>query len=286
MSACPRCARPAAVAGPRCLYCGAALPDAAVTAKPPPSASPPEPRMLVIADARDAPAAALAAALGLTPLEAVRRAERGTLHLLRVASPAAARDDAARLGASGIRTWLVDEDEARAAARPRLARGGRLVDGVLSLQVDGATVEVGAGDVLLVVRGPIQREYQSTPARRRVRAATLEGGYRVHLHRRPGGAPLELDPGDFEFTEPDDAHAPSLLVVSRWADTLAAHAPVDDEFRRLPPALAPAAPSAGALGMVETLRPTRASDAPLVLDNLAQFRFYSAWRGVVERQRR
>jgi hypothetical protein len=61
---------------------------------------------------------------------------------------------------------------------------------------------------------------------------------------------------------------------------------VDDEFRRLPPALAPAAPSGGALGMVETLRAPRASDAPLVLDNLAQFRFYSAWRGLVERQRR
>jgi hypothetical protein len=80
--------------------------------------------------------------------------------------------------------------------------------------------------------------------------------------------------------------APSLVVLSEWLKALAAHVPVDDDFRRLPPALGPEEVAPGALGMVEALRPPRADGAPLVLDNLAQFRFYSAWRAIVERRKR
>jgi hypothetical protein len=285
MPACPRCARSAAVSSPRCLYCGAPLP---LDPSPPqtPAVTPPPPRTLVIVDAQGAPPGALAGALGLSSLEATRRSERGGLYLLRAMAMADAREEAARLGAGGIRTWLVDEVDVREAARPRLVRGGRHAGDALALQVDGTAVEVRPTDLLLVVRGPIHREYQSTPTRRRVHAATLEGGHRVHLHLLAPGPPLELDPGDFEFTDAADAFAPSLLAVSGWVEALQARAPMDDEFRRLPPALGAAAPAGGALAMVEALRPARTSDGPLVLDNLAQFRFYSAWRGLVERQRR
>jgi hypothetical protein len=63
----------------------------------------------------------------------------------------------------------------------------------------------------------------------------------------------------------------------------------DDGFRRLPPALAPTTeePDAGLAGAARP-RPRRGRDAlaPVILDNLAQFRFYSAWRGAIERRRR
>jgi hypothetical protein len=289
MAACPRCARPLARAGPRCLYCGADLPPAeapgaAPTAPTAPAAAA-DPRTLLVVDQRGAPAAALAAALGLSSLEAARRAERGGYHLLRVAAPPAARDEAARLAAAGLRSVLIDEAAAREAAQPRHVDGGRRVEDVFALRVDGRELGVPTRDLLLVVRGPIQREYQSLPAARaRVRTATLEPGYRFHLHRHAGGAPLELDPGDFAFTDVADAFAPSLLVMSRWFDALSPSVEVDDEFRRLPPALGAAdAGAAGAVGAAAALRPPRRREAPLVLDNLAQFRFYSAWRGLVER---
>jgi hypothetical protein len=289
MPSCPRCARPAALAAPRCLYCGAEMPrgDAPAAALPVPSAAD-EARTLVVVDLQGAPTPALVAALGLSPVEAARRAERGGFHLLRVARPEAARDEAARLAAAGLRSLLVDEAAAREAARPRRARGGQCPDRVFALQVDGRELEVRPQDLLLVVRGAIQREYQSLPAgRRQVRTATLEPGYRFHLHVHAGGPPLELDPGDFSFTDAQDALAPSQLVLSRWIDALAPAVEVDDHFRRVPPALGAADDGpAGAVGAAAALAPPRRRDAPLVLDNLAQFRFYSAWRGLVERARR
>jgi len=285
MAACPRCARPAAVAGPRCLYCGEPL-GAAAAPEPPPPPAPPPARTLVVLDLQGAPAAALAEAAGLSLFEAARRAERGGFHLLRIATPEAAEDESARLGGLGLRAWLVPEAEVRAAARPRLVRGGDGADGRLVLHVEEGTVRLAGSDLLLVVQGAIVREYQSVPRRRKVRAATLDGGHRVHLHPKPPGPPLEIDPGNFEFAAGVDGAGPSLLLVAGWMEALRAHVPMDDDFRRLPPALAPETPAGGTLAAVQALRPARGSDAPLILDNLAQFRFYSAWRGLVERRQR
>jgi hypothetical protein len=241
------------------------------------------PRTLVVVEAQGAPVDVLARALGLSALEAQGRAERGGLHLLRVAAPDAAREEGARLQAAGLAAWLLDEAAVRAAARPRFVRGGSRAGGGLRLVAADAPIDIRAEEVRLVVRGPIQREYQTLPGRVKVRAATLEPGYRVHLHLRDDAPPLEIDPGDFAFTDPADAGSSSLIAIARWVEEL--RAPLDDEFRRRPPALGAAAPAAGALSLVEALRPVRAKDAPLVLDNLEQFRFYSAWRGLVERER-
>jgi len=287
MPACPRCARPLALAGPRCLYCGTAVPDAVAPAASAPTPVPDLPeRTLVVVDVRAAPAEALAAALGLSRFEAARRAERGGYHLHRIAAAGAAEEEARRLAAAGLGAWLVPEAEARDAARPRPVRGGSWEAGILTLDVDADTLRISGPELLLLVRGPIVREYQSVPKRQRVRAATLEGGHRVHLHLVAEGPPLELDPGDFAFTGGAGQFGPSLLTVLGWVESLRAHAPLDDDFRRLPPALAPEVWSKGALGVVEALRPSRRDGAPLVLNNLAQFRFYSAWRAIVERRRR
>jgi hypothetical protein len=128
------------------------------------------------------------------------------------------------------------------------------------------------------VKGPIAREYQSGASRKAIRSATLEPGYRFHLHRRSEPRPLELDPFGFDFEDQGDAGSSSLLRLTEWTRALAA--PADDGFRRLPPALAPADKER----VNAALRRGRAEDRAVVLDNLAQFRAYSAWRGVLARR--
>jgi hypothetical protein len=284
MPACPRCARPLALSGPRCLYCGSDV--SGIATAPAAPAAPPPARALVVLELRKAPPEALAAALGLSPFEATRRAEHGGFHLHRVAAPDDAEGEARRLAALGLRVWLIPEAEVAQTARARPVRGGGFAEGALVLQVDGEALRVGAPDLLLVVRGPIVRQYQPGPEVKRLRLATLADGYRFHLHRVTEWPPLEVDPGDFAFSPAVAAHASSRLVISGWIEQL--HAPVDDDFRRQPPALAPESPSPGPLGAVEALRPPSARGVPerLVLDNLAQFRAHSALRALVERRRR
>ena len=61
----------------------------------------------------------------------------------------------------------------------------------------------------------------------------------------------------------------------------------DDGFRRLPVALAPALPEEGAAASLRRTGggPGWSKDARLILDNLAQFRFYSGWRAAAFRRR-
>jgi len=288
MAACPRCARPIALPGPRCLYCGSDLSGIAAPPPPPePTAAAPA-RALVVLELHAAPPEALAAALGLSPLESTRRAEHGGFHLHRVASPEDADTEARRLATMGLVAWLIPEAEMLTTARPRLVRGGGFAAGALVLEVGGETLRVGSPDLLLVVRGPIVRQYQPGLDLKRLRTATLEDGYRFHLHLTAEGPPLELDPGDFEFAPRVAAYGSSRLVIAGWLDELRARVPLDDDFRRQPPALAPESVSRGALGMVEALRPSPARGASerLVLDNVAQFRAHSALRALVERRRR
>jgi hypothetical protein len=288
MAACPRCARPLAVPGPRCLYCGSDLSGIAAAPVPPAPALPPPARTLVVLELHGSPPEALAAALGLSPLEAVRRAEHGGFHLHRIAAPRDAETEARRLAATGLVAWLIPEAEMLETGRPRLVRGGGWEAGALVLEVDGETLHIGAPDVLLVVRGPIVRQYQPGPGLKRLRTATLEDGYRFHVHLIAEGPPLELDPGDFAFAPRAAAYGSSRLVISGWLDELRALAPLDDDFRRQPPALGPESISRGALGMVEALRPSpvRGASERLALDNVAQFRAHSALRALVERRRR
>jgi hypothetical protein len=148
---------------------------------------------------------------------------------------------------------------------------------------------VADGETHLVVRGPIVREYQplAEVGRNQIKlpgTATLEAGYRIHLHRRGDPRPVELDPAAFSF--PKDPGS-SLLQLLDWVRAAAAGATVDDGFRREPPALAPARPpAAGDSGSSLLVRGSRGGSGgpPLVLDNLEQFRFYSGWRAAVARR--
>jgi hypothetical protein len=302
VASCPSCRRPVALARATCFYCGAPLPDCVSTARPsgvplvgaPAGDEPPvgavdgDRRLLVVLDLAGIPLETLARALELPSYEAGLLARRGGLHLHRVLESVAARAEAGRLGTAGLAVLLVPEAEAR--VRPLRAVGGERGEGVLALRTEEGRVTVRRGDVRLVVQGAITREYQPSTGRRRVDTARLEGGYRVHLHRRQDPRALELDAGAFEFGFADSGSA--RLELDAWVEAIAPDAAFDDGFRRLPPALGPAGAeprgalaAAGSLGLTGRGRRGGLDERPVVFDNVEQFRFYSGWRAAVERRR-
>jgi hypothetical protein len=246
---------------------------------------------LIILDLHAIDPVLLSRALGISAFEARQRAHRGGLDLWRiVATPEGARERD-RLEAEGLRAFELPEAEVRAAASPVVTTGGRLEGGVLTLRHERGRCRVEASDVLLVVRGPIAREYAASPAARRSRLATLEEGHRIHIHRRADPCPLEMDPGNFDFGEAVLGQS-SLLTLLAWVDALAPGSPTDDRFRLFSPALAPAvAEASGPVAALTALSARSRGGDPgaegrvTILDNLEQFRFYSAWRGMLERRR-
>ncbi len=235
--------------------------------------------MLVVVTLEGVDAALLPAAFGISPYEAGQWARRGGYHLHRAVAAADAAAERERLAVQGIAAFTFDEAAVRAASEPEPARGGRFDGQALRVRTPGGSVDISGADLLLVVKGPITREHPPKENPRFARTATLDPGFRFHLHRRDQPRPVEIDPAAFDFGA-HRARESSLLEIAGWITALAAAAPVDDGFRRITPALAPAA---GAAGPADALR-TSAARPPAILDNVAQFRFYSAWRGAVERQ--
>ena len=289
MAACPRCQRPVAVARLTCLYCGAPLPAdarALPEAEPEPArAAPDTKRVLLILDLEGAEPERVAAALGLTGLETGQRLRRGRFQLHRVAEPADAEEEARRLSSHRLEVVRLPEAEVFAGLGPLMVTGGRPREQGLELDTPRGSLPLKAEEVMLVVEGPIAREYQTGQDVRRVRAAGLDPGHRFHLHRRAEVRPLELDPGDFDFGGRGLGSATQQLL-RRWVAALGA--PFDDAFRHVAPALGPASPGPrGPLSAAEALRATLPEQGrALVLDNLPQFHFYSAWRGALARHGR
>jgi len=293
---CPSCRRPIAVARATCFYCGAALPaDAARRARLPdaaPEALPPRTdRTLIVLDLERVDPARLARGLGLSLFEARQRVRRGGFDLWRVVSKSDAARELELIAAEGLSVIEIPEADVRLAARPVVAAGGRSEPSGLILRHERGRSRLESSDVLLVVRGPIVREYTPSAESKRARSATLEPGYRIHLHRRHELRPFELDPGNFDFGDAVTSRS-TLLTLLDWVAALATGAPADELFRRLPPALAPTAagengPATAADALSSAVRrgTRRPEDARTLLDNVDQFRFYSAWRAAVERRR-
>lgn len=301
MALCPACRRPVAVARPRCLYCGAPLAREGAGAPPPGEPGHPQVeapggavgRSLVVLALESAGPEALARALAVPAYEAGLLARRGGYRLHRVLGTAEAAAEAARLGREGLVAVVVPEEEAR--VRPVRAIGGARREDGLALRTEEGPALLRTGELLLVVRGPIVREYQPALERRRLRTTRLDEGYRLHLHPRPpapgvGGPretarPVEIDAGAFEFDLA--ATRSARLEIDAWVASVASVAASDDGFRWLAPALGPAQPEPrGALSAVGSLRPRPpgGTEGPVVLDNGEQFRFYSGWRAAVERR--
>jgi hypothetical protein len=286
------------MAGARCVYCGAALPAESGARQPSAAPAAGSERLIVVVDLSSGREEDAARALGLTLFDLRQLSLRGPLHLHRVLSPDRARAEAAFVADRGLWVALVSEAETRRVTSPLVVRGGRWVEGTLHAQTADGSLRLCGDDLLLLVQGPIVRERQATPETadlrnvrrlKLVRSATLTQGFRYHLHRCGDPIPIELDPLSFAFGEADGASHSSDQRLAEWISRLAPGVPVDDTFRRQVPALGPAAPASES-----ALRPATSADrgssrgkgaeAP-VLDNLAQFRFYSAWRGLVERTR-
>jgi hypothetical protein len=243
-------------------------------------------RSLVVLEVEGASPGTLVNALALPAYEAALLVRRGGFHLHRVLEAAAAEEEAKRLATFGARVFVVPEAEAR--VRPLRALGGERAEGVVALRTEEEAVTLRRGGLLLVVQGPITREYQPAATRRRVDTARLDEGYRVHLHPRDVAARhVEIDAATFEF-------GPALkgsgrIELDLWVEEILGGAPCDGGFRRLPPALGPAEPeprgavaAAGTLGLATRRDGKR--EGPVVLDNVAQFRFYSGWRAAVQRR--
>lgn len=294
------------MARPTCLYCGAELPadllaraEAAASARSadaPPGlplasgfASPVAPAMperaVLVVDVTGASASLLAELLGLTAFEAGLRARAGGLHLHRVGTVQEVKAEALIFAEAGLHALTLPEAEVRAA--PVVATAGQRDDRRLRLRTSRGGIEVSSEDVLLVVQGPIQREYQSRKIERKMPStATLETGYRFHLHLRRDPRPVELDPASFSFGPHGPVAGSSLLELKAWIAGLGEVAS-DDGFRRLPVALAPAVPEEGTAASLRRTGggPGRSGEARTILDNLAQFRFYSGWRAAAFRRR-
>jgi hypothetical protein len=275
-----------AVARPRCLYCGAPLDAEAVSGaersalllrEPPPSA--PAERVLVVLEHTKSDPESLGRALGLPLFEASQRAARGGFDLLRTAPPDQAEELAAELRGAGLVVYLVPEKEARRPPSP--TRGGGFEEGRLRLVTSHGEVTLGRDDLLLVVKGPIAREYQAPAERVRFRTATLPDGYLVHLHPRRDAPPFELDPDNFEFGAA--SRQGSLLELGLGLESLGA--PTDDGFKKLAPALAPAAKDRTGVAAAARALVHSSGKGALVLDNVSQFRLYSGWRAALERRR-
>lgn len=254
-----------------------------------PAAAAREERALLVVDFDGADATNVARALQLSRFDAAQRVRRGGMQLWRLGSAAEVGAEAAAIVAAGLAVLTLPEGEVRPACRPLVVLGGRFSDGLLDARVEGGRLRIGRPDLLLVVRGPIARDYPTAPDLKRLRTATLETGYRIHLHRRADRQPLELDPGSFEFSHPALAGRSSLLELLEWLETLAQGLQIDNDFRLLMPALGVAAQEASGVGaLVDTLtRRQGRSGTPgtLILDNVEQFRFYSAWRAAIARRR-
>jgi hypothetical protein len=279
-----------ALARPTCFYCGAAL-EGAPQAAPPESAATlagaePTTRVLVLLDLDGAEPDTLAEALGVSSYEAGLLARRGGLHLVRALEPDAAEAEAERLRAQGAAAWLVPEAEVRQP--PLVCFAGERQGAALVLRTAHAPVTLERGDALLVVRGRVAREYQATAELRRITIASLEEGYRVQIHRRAETPALEIDALNFELGAAQSGSV--RLEIDAWLDAVAGDAPRDDAFSRLGPVLGPEAPEkgGGALAAAGSLAAATRSGGGergrLVLDNVAQFRFYSGCLAAVRRR--
>jgi hypothetical protein len=279
-----------------------------------PTPTPVGARAVLVLDLAAADPRSLAAALGVSLYEAGQRCRRGGPQLLRVGAPPNAAEQAA-LATAGARWRALPEADVRAAARPQRALGGGWEHGRLRLRVlREESLVIAPGELVLGLRGTLQRAHaeqandtgagggrarggrfklggeapggvwrRGLPARK----PGLEPTQRLHLHRRDDPRPIELDPGDFEFGDALLVEGAPWSVLSSWTATLLAGQPLDDGFKLLAPVLTPANPETGAASVRAVLGPRagmRAEGATTgFYDNLEQFRFYSAWRGLFER---
>ncbi len=304
---CPACARPIAMARANCLYCGAALPaegqEAAARAAErvqktrslanlqavAKSAGRDEPpRRYVVIDTTMAGVEAIAEACGVSAWEARQWQAASRYRLVRVSTEPADGPLESGLRARGLRVLIVPGETVMRSRTPIPLESidPFSVPAQCTVREDAeappARKVLREQDLALIVSASIKRERVKDQTSRRPPVDTrLEDAWLVHLHIRGEARPWEIDPRRTAYEGPGlaSAYMQTLELVRR----LQALAPHDDAFKNVVPALSPGAdPLSGLESFAST--PQKKSKEPkvVVLDNVAQFREYSAWRGAIE----
>jgi hypothetical protein len=137
-------------------------------------------------------------------------------------------------------------------------------------------------EVALIVTASIRREKVKEETSRRTPVDTrLEDAWLVHLHLRGEARPWEIDPlkTAYEGAGLASSYMRTLELVRR----LEAFAPHDDAFKNVVPALSPGVDPLSSLESFASANKKKSKEPKVVvLDNVAQFREYSAWRGAIE----
>lgn len=292
------------------MYCGAALPqdvrDAAASAAervlqsknlaglelaargPDPSQAP---RRYVIIDTTTTTPEIIASACSVSVWEAKQWQAASRYRLVKISQEVAEDRLESNLRGMGLDPLVVSEDTVARARNPILIESidASAQPAVLMVREnpEGAPSrrELNEETIALIVSAPIKREKQRPQASKVSLDSRLDDGWLVHLHFRSDPRPWELDPRrtGFEGSGLASAHMQTLEFVRR----LKARIPMDEAFRNVVPALSPGVDPADELPGVKSSggKSTDKQPKTIVLDNVAQFREYSAWRAAIERMR-
>ncbi len=294
-----------------CLYCGAALStetleEATLAARrvlqtkslahleaAAKGLGPDQPRRrYLVIDTTTASVELLAEACSVSAWEARQWQAASRYRLVRVSSEPEDGPLESALKSRGLDLLVVGEETVARSRNPILLESVDVsatpVQCTLRHEAEGppSRQELSERDVALIVSASIKRERVRDPTSLRARTNTrLEDAWLVHLHLRSETRPWEIDPRrtGYKGAGLASAHMCTLELVRR----LSAAAPHDEAFKNIVPALSPGVDdSAEAIGLKRAPKPTGKEPKPVVLDNLAQFREYSAWRGAMEIARR
>lgn len=250
------------------------------------------PKRYLVADTSSTSPETLALAASVSPWEARQWQAASRYRLLRITSEAEGSALEARLEEKGVPIFRIDERVVAPARTPIPIESVDLASSPLQCALrrheESAPTRATLleNEVALIISASIKRErVREQQASRRPRTDTrLEDILVVHIHLRAEPRPLEIDPRrtGFEGADLASAHMGTLELVRRLS-TAASH---DTSFRNIVPALSPGEDGSGDLaGLKKPAKAGAKEPKVVVLDNLAQFREYSAWRGAVEKDR-
>lgn len=245
-------------------------------------------RYLVIETAAQ-PAEVLAEACGMSIWDARQWQAASRYRLLRVTLEAQVGEPLSAIRAKGLNPLVLHGD---AVARARSPIPVESLDVTafpfqctLREDPEGAVSRkaLPESEIALVISAPIKRERQKEQ-RSRVRQDTrMEEAWLVHVHLRSETRPWEIDPRRTAYEGPGlaSAHMRTLELVRRLSNV----APLDESFKNIVPALSPGSDPSNELAGLHAggAKPRDKDQKTVVLDNVAQFREYSAWRGALER---
>ena len=237
-----------------------------------------------IVETRSARAESLAAAFGVSLWDARQWQATSFYRLIGVNADSDPGRSGAPLEIEGVRIHHVSERRVAARRRPVAVESIDAEALSFSLREDSAAPAVWQQlrreNLALIVTGPIQREKireQASP--KKAADSRREESWLVHLHLRDDERPWEIDPGRTAFEGPGFASA--NMRTRDLVQKLSVSAPCDDAFKTTVPALSPGEDPIADLRRPKGEGKGEKEGRLLVLDNVTQFREYSAWRSTL-----